>query len=75
MIPARPSGLAVVTGANRESTRMKDDFDRIVAEYREVELGYDCLDSGLLGKMAGILPNDRRRVDEAIAEYVGRAHE
>jgi hypothetical protein len=69
IIPARPSGLAVVTGADPQSTRLMDDFDRIVAECHELDLGYDFLDSERLGKTAGILPNDPESLDEAISAW------
>jgi len=68
VIPARPSGLGVITGADPESTVLEQQFDRIVAEHHDLDLGYDCLDRVTVKNMPGILPNDPRQIEDALSK-------
>lgn len=63
IIPARPSGLAMITGANPHSTVLREQSDRIVAEFRDADLGYDFLDFEILKNTPGLLPNDPEHID------------
>lgn len=44
VIPAQPSGIALITNLDRTSTTLRDRFDEIVARYRDAELDYATLD-------------------------------
>jgi hypothetical protein len=66
VIPARPSGLGVISGADPKSSLLPQQFDRIVAEHQDVDLGYNCLDRETLKNMPGILPNDPGQIDDAL---------
>lgn len=44
VVPARPSGLGVITNLDPGSNVLRDHYDEIVTRYRSRELSYDYLD-------------------------------
>lgn len=61
VIPARPSGLGVVTRLDRNSTVLREKFDQIASEFRDRELDYEYLDldkNTLDNKVPNLMPND-----------------
>jgi hypothetical protein len=71
IIPTFPSGLGVVTGCDRGSVVLRERFDEIVAERRDLELSYEYLTPEILNATAGILPNDPEHIDEALSRLLG----
>jgi hypothetical protein len=67
IIPARPSGLAMITGADPNSNLLHEQFHRIVADCRDLDLGYDFLDGEILKNMSGMVPNDPAHIDEVMS--------
>jgi len=62
VVPARPSGLAVVTHLDPNSTVLRDRTEEIAAEYKNRELSYEYLDSALIaGMMSRGVPDDCRQ--------------
>lgn len=60
VVPARPSGLGVITNLDPNSTVLSKRYEPIVAQYRHKELDYDFLDFGNLETMKAkfnIVPN------------------
>jgi len=71
VVPAPPSGLAIVTHLDAGSTLFQQRLTEIVSEYRNRVLDYEYLDFGSLARMAGNgLPNDWRRVCEHTLQHV-----
>jgi hypothetical protein len=63
VVPARPSGLAIVTQLDSNSTLLQDRLEAIVAEYRDQDLSYEYLDiASLTGKMSNVVPNDWKNI-------------
>ena len=66
IIPTRPSGLAVVTCATRGPRCLDERFDAILAEYRDLDLSYECLDAETVQSMPGLVPNVPERKFHAV---------
>lgn len=66
IIPTRPSGLAIVTGANPRSTLLRERFDAIIAEYQDLDLSYEHLDADTVQAMPGVVPNIPERIFDAV---------
>jgi hypothetical protein len=63
VVPAPPSGLAIVTRLDPGSTLLRDGYEQIVSEYRYRVPDYEYLDVAGLERMArNGLPNDWRQV-------------
>lgn len=63
VVPASPSGLAIVTHLDPGSTLLRDGYEQIVSEYRDQVLDYEYLDVAGLARMAvNGLPNDWRHI-------------
>jgi hypothetical protein len=63
VVPARPSGLAIVTHLDPNSTLLESRFEEILSEYRNQDLDYEYLDSAeLAGRMSNVLVNDWKYV-------------
>jgi len=59
VVPARPSGLAIVTHLDPNSTLLRDGLTEIMSEYRNQDLSYEYLDGAeLAGRMGNVLVND-----------------
>jgi tetratricopeptide (TPR) repeat protein len=65
VIPARPSGLGMITRLNPKSTVLRDRYDQIAAEYRDRDPDYEYLDlaeNSLDKKVSNLIPNDWRKI-------------
>jgi hypothetical protein len=69
VVPARPSGLAIVTHLDPNSTLLHDRFEEIVSEYQDHDLGYEYLDvARLVGIMDNGVPNDWKQICRELGE-------
>lgn len=67
VLPTYPSGLIIVTGLNPGSSVLRDNFQAIIADYRDLPLPYDCLDaSRVFTTLPNTIPNDWEHVVHAI---------
>ncbi len=64
-IPTWPSGLAVVTNLDPNSTVLTANFPQIISEYKDLELDYDYLDPDRL-TAPGMLPNNWQQICDTI---------
>jgi hypothetical protein len=59
VIPARPSGLGLITNLDPDSTVLHEKFDQIVAEYQGQDLDYEYLEKdNVATKIPNIVPNE-----------------
>jgi hypothetical protein len=73
VVAARPSGLAIVTQLDPNSTLLQDRFEEIAAEYRNQELSYEYLDSVELSRrLNNHVPNDWEHICRDLVSEPGR---
>jgi hypothetical protein len=74
VVAARPSGLAIITRLDPNSTFLQDRFEEIAAEYRDQELSYEYLDSVELSRrMNNLVPNDWEHIRRDLVSELGGA--
>jgi hypothetical protein len=68
VVAARPSGLAIVTHLDPNSTLLQERFEEIAAMYRDQDLSYEYLDSVELSRrMNNHVPNDWEHICRDLA--------
>jgi hypothetical protein len=70
VVPARPSGLGIVTRLDPNSTVLREKYNQIVGEFRNRDLDYDCLDldkNGLMHKVPNVVPNDWQQLAQMLS--------
>ena len=71
VIPTQPSGLAMVTNLNRDSTSIKDNLNQIIADYSGLALKYEYLDmseNALSSVIPGVIPNEWQEIRKVFSK-------
>lgn len=71
IILADPSGLGIITNLDPNSTVLRNKFNEIETEYRDLDVGYDYLDLDK-NRMINMVPNDWQNIAQIFSSSLSK---